>query len=250
MNYLTILRKAIAAFLILTFALTGLSCKKGGPDGGIEIEGIDGPHIVVEDGYMSISSVFHNIELLGGLRYSIPKYPNSYLEIGPDFETEGTLLSIHIAFSDLGSNDLEKLDPQTLPGGRPLPGVRSGRLPAIAFKVEKFNNIHIYAGNSFFGIFLPMPSLDVKYAILTARFYLDDGSRAGNISLVGQDYHGENAGFLLLLNLKAKLFETSGHQHLFQNLISDQDWKKKNFSESFTSNATCNPGDEGDCDNT
>ena len=235
----TFWRKVATTFLVTTFALAFFSCdkEKDGAGSGLDIEGIDGPHIVIEDGFLSIDVTFENLDLVGGLRYPIPEYPQSYVEIGPAFETDGSLLSIHIAIGDLGGTHLADLDPQTLPGGRPLPGVRSGRLPAVAFNIEEFHNIHIYAGNNFLGAFLPIPSLDIQQAILTARFHLDNGKKAGNISLVGQDEAGENAGILLLLNLKADLFKSSNVQHFFPNLLDEA-----------SEEVTCNPSDDdSDC---
>ena len=233
-------REVLRAFLLTTLALGVLSCRGGdGRDSGLGVGGIDGPHIVIQNGYLSIDVTFDSIELMGGLRYSIPEYPRSYVEIGPSLESDGTLMSLHMAVADLGGANLATLDPQTLPGGRPLPGIRAGRLPAVAFSIEEFHNIHIYAGNSFLGFFLPMPDLNVQYAILSTRFYLDDGTRAGNISLVGQDHNGENGGFLLLLKLKSELFQTSSARPFLPNLIGEN---------SREMNAVCNPSDDdGDC---
>ena len=243
----TFLKETRMALFITILGFSTLSCKSGGQGGSVEIDGIDGPNVVVEDDHLYIEVTFENIELLGGLRYPIPEYPNSHVEIAPPFDAEGLRLSAYISFDDLGGDFLTGLDPQTLPGGRPLPGVRSGKLPAVAFSIKEFNNIHIYAGNNFFGIFLPMPSLDVQYAIVTARFYLDDGTRAGNISLVGQDQNGENGGFLLLLNLKADLFKTSGVQHLFENLLDEQNWEEK-VPQNQIWEAECNPEESGNID--
>ena len=250
MSYSTtlFLRKVMATLLITIFAFSAFSCKSksrsggtGSHSGGLEldIEGIDGPHVIVNDQFMSIEVTFDSVEILGGLRYPIPEYPNSYVEVGPALESQGGLMTVTISFDDLGATHLTSLDPQTLPGGRPLPGVRGGQLPAIAFSIEELDNIHFYAGNNFFGIFFPMPGLDVQQAILTARFYLENGSRAGNISLVGQDADGENGGVLLLLNLNASVFETSNVQHLFTNLLNEEEtvWEVE-----------CNPADDnGDC---
>ena len=101
-----------------------------------------------------------------------------------------------------GHGDL--LDPQALPGGRPLPGVPSGRLPAVAFSIEKFRNMSFYIGPQLFGIFVPISKLDIgENNIITARFYAG-GNRAGNLSLVGADENGEYAGALLMLDLSSQ----------------------------------------------
>jgi hypothetical protein len=147
-----------------------------------------------------ISMVFSNIQLDGGLRYSIPKYPNSYLEISPDLMSTGTLMAISISLKDAFDINLQSLDPQALPGGRALPGVAAGRLPAVAFSINKFKGVSFYMGPKLFGIFLPLGNLGIGNSIITARYY-SGKSRIGNISLVGQDANGENSGLLLMLDM-------------------------------------------------
>ena len=63
--------------------------------------------------------VFENIILDGGLRYPVPKYPNSYIEVSPHLQSGGTMMSVSISLDDVFNGDLPRLDPQALPGGRP-----------------------------------------------------------------------------------------------------------------------------------
>jgi hypothetical protein len=95
---------------------------------------------------MMISMVFENVQLDGGLRYNIPKYKYSFLEISPDLESNGTLMQVSVSLKDIVDGGLDQLDPQKLPGGRNLPGVASGSLPAVAFSIEKFHNMSLYLG--------------------------------------------------------------------------------------------------------
>ena len=116
-------------------------------------------------------------------------------------------MAVSISLDDVFNGDLQRLDPQALPGGRPLPGVPSGSLPAIAFSIEKFYGMGFYIGKSVFGLFVPIKGLGIGNSVVTARFY-SSGSRVGNISLVGEDTNGENSGILLMLDLgkyKSKL---------------------------------------------
>ena len=152
---------------------------------------------------MLISIVFENLTVEGGLRYPVPKYPNSHIEIAPDFESEGTLMVVAVDLDDIFGGNIDQFDSQTLPGGRPLPGVSSGRLPAVAFSIPKWKNIGFYLGPKIFGLFVPVKGLNMQGAMLTARFYAG-GSRQGNISLVGEDSNGENSGFLLMLDMSSK----------------------------------------------
>ena len=87
------------------------------------------------------------------------------MEVSPDFNSTGTLMSFFISTEDLLNDELHLLPPQTLPGGRNLPGVSEGRLPAVAFSIEALNDTVFYANKNLFGIFLP---LDIEYIW---RFY-------------------------------------------------------------------------------
>ncbi len=168
----------------------------------IQIEGVKGPSIALLQDNVVISMVFENVQLDGGLRYVIPKYKYSYLEISPDFQSSGTLMTVSIGSKDLVEGNLDTLDPQKLPGGRNLPGVKGGALPAVAFSIEKFNNMTIYAGKDVFGLFVPA-KVGVDGAIASFRYYIGD-KRAGTVSLVGRDENGENDGLLLLLDMKGQ----------------------------------------------
>jgi hypothetical protein len=148
--------------------------------------------------------VFENIQLEGGLRYAIPKYKNSYLEVSPDLQSNGTLMSISVSLDDVFDIGLQSLPAQELPGGRALPGVSTGSLPSVAFSIPRWKNMAFYVGPKFFGVFIPT-SLNIGTDnIITARYYTGD-KRAGNISLVGADSNGENSGFLLLLDLSTSV---------------------------------------------
>lgn len=189
--------------LFAGFALFSTSCGDGGSAKNIQIPGVVGPKVTLLQDNILISMVFENINIAGGLRYNIPKYDNSYLEISPDLQSNGTLMAVSISLQDVFNGDLDQLDPQALPGGRPLPGVVDGRLPAVAFTIEKFKNMSFYLGSSVFGMFIPLKKLDIGGSIVTARFYTGK-TRTGNISLVGEDTNGENAGFLLMLDMGSK----------------------------------------------
>ena len=201
--------KVRKVLLMMCFVFTSIllvnSCNDSGGNSdeegfNLKIEGVNGPTLSYSTDHLMITAVFEHIELTGGLRYSIPKYPNSYIEISPDFQSSGTLMSIYVAAEDIQGANLENLSPQKLPGGRPLPGVVSGQLPAVAFTIESFKGMSFYLGSSFFGVFIPL-DIDLNNAMVTARFF-SQGRRVGNLTLVGRDSNGENSGFLLMLNLK------------------------------------------------
>jgi hypothetical protein len=201
MRVLNNAKKSKSLFLVLftALALITTSCGDGSDGRNISIPGVDGPKVTLLEDKVLIAMVFENIQLEGGLRYNIPKYPNSYVEISPDLQTNGTLMGFSIDLDDVFGGTVGSLDPQTLPGGRALPGVSSGRLPAVAFSIEKFHGISIYLGPKVFGVFVPV-GLGLQGSMVTARFYTS-GTRTGNISLVGEDANGENSGLLLMLDM-------------------------------------------------
>ena len=67
-------------------------------ESNLQIPGVDGPTLTLMDNELLIAMVFHNIELDGGLRYNIPKYPNSHIEISPHFQSGGTMMSVLCIF--------------------------------------------------------------------------------------------------------------------------------------------------------
>ena len=97
---------------------------------------------------------------------------------------------------------MTRLDPLSLPGGRAIPGVSEGALPAVAFSIDKLKNMAFYVGPKIFGIWIPLKKLDLQGAMITTRFYTGE-TRVGNLSLVGSDQNGENAGFFLALSVSS-----------------------------------------------
>ncbi|MBL6988363.1 MAG: hypothetical protein ISR65_01220 [Bacteriovoracaceae bacterium] len=188
----------LSVALLSTFLLT-TSCGDGKGGFNLEIPGVDGPHVALNEDDVVISVLFENIQIPGGLRYNVPKYNNSVIALEPDLQSDGTLMSMSIALDDVLGGNLDRLNPQTLPGGRDLPGISGGRLPAVAFTIEKFENMVFYLGPDLFGVFVPV-NIKMQGTMLTSRYY-SDGRRTGNITLVGEDQNGENGGFLLLLDM-------------------------------------------------
>lgn len=196
--------KVLVLSSVLALGLFSTSCGNGTSSSNIQVPGVQNMSVTLVQDSVLISMVFQSIQLDGGLRYNIPKYPNSYLEISPDLQSAGTLMAINISLKDVFNTGLQTLDPQTLPGGRALPGVAGGRLPAVAFSIEKFHGMSFYLGPKLFGVFLPLKNLGIGNSIITAR-YFTGSNRIGNISLVGQDANGENSGILLMLDMSASV---------------------------------------------
>ena len=192
--------KKLFVGLLLGLSMMITACGDGEDRRNIEIPGVDGPTVTLNKDDVLITMVFEKISLDGGIRYAIPKYQNSYIEVSPDLQSSGTLMSVSVSLDDVFGGGLNSLPAQVLPGGRALPGVAGGSLPAVAFSIEKFNNMAFYLGPDVFGFFVPA-NTGIGQSIATFRFY-SSGSRVGNISLVGEDSNGENSGVLLMLDMK------------------------------------------------
>jgi hypothetical protein len=163
-----------------------------------EIQGVKGPFFNVMDGKVLISMTLEQMSIIGGARIPLEKLPNSYVEVTPA-QFGGTFFQVALSLEEIEGTDWTLVDPQALPGGRPLPGVVGGQLPSFAVTVPDLADSTFYVSKKVFGFFLPM-KVDAAGALITFRLYMQD-KHIGNISVVGQDQNGEHSGLLLLLNL-------------------------------------------------
>lgn len=194
--------KKIAITGLAAVMAVGLSAC-GGASKGVNpvIEGITGPDVEFVNGRVVLSMVFQNISIDGGATIPIPKYPNSSVQVGPDFQSAGTLLVVTIAASDFLKDKGAAFPATALPGGRPLPSVAAGVMPAIAIQVPKLNNAVFYVGPEILGVFVPFNKLDLAGSILSFRFYNKAGAAIGILALVGSDAAGANAGILAMMRV-------------------------------------------------
>ncbi len=194
--------KLLITSALMTLSLLATSCGSGDSSKNMDIPGVDGPTVVLLGDDILVDIVLENISVEGGARYNIPNYNNSYVEVSPDLQSNGTLLAFSVSLDDIFGDKVDRLDPLTLPGGRAIPGVSGGALPAVAFSVPSIKNIAFYVGPQIFGIWVPVNNLNMAGAMLTTRFYTDS-KRVGNLSLVGEDANGENGGFFLALTVSS-----------------------------------------------
>ncbi|MGZ3700939.1 MAG: hypothetical protein ACXWSD_04110 [Bdellovibrionota bacterium] len=194
------LKKYVSTGVAVAMALTLTAC--GGSSTGTNplISGVTGPDVEVVNGRLVLSMVFNDIHIDGGATIPIPKYPNSSIQVGPDFQSAGTLLVLTISVSDFLGDKGTLFNTQTLPGGRPLPGIAAGVIPAVAIQVPQLANMVFYVGPQVLGVFVPFGKLNLQGAIVSFRFYNKAGAPVGMISLVGSDAAGANAGILALVD--------------------------------------------------
>jgi hypothetical protein len=176
------------------------------------IDGIIGPNVNLIQNKFILTMTLKNVSLDGGIRVPVPKMPSSYVEIGPDFQSNGLLVGVGVDVQDLArvaGNAAEPLDPLTLPGGRALPGVAEGFLPGLAVQVPQWNRVAFYLAKTVFGVFVPV-NLPWDGVAGTFRFYDGKGDRIGNLSIIGKDEYKSNSGILLLIDLKGKVGRLAG----------------------------------------
>jgi hypothetical protein len=194
--------KKLAMTSLAAVVAVGLSAC-GGSSTGVNptIEGIVGPDVEFVNGRVVLSMVFMNIAIDGGATIPIPKYPNSSVQVGPDFQSAGTLLVVTISASDFLKDKGAAFPANSLPGGRPLPSVASGVMPAIAIQVPKLANAVFYVGPEILGVFVPFNKLNLAGSILSFRFHNKAGAPIGILALVGSDAAGANAGILAMMRV-------------------------------------------------
>lgn len=185
--------------LAVLMAITLTAC--GGSGGGVntKIDGVTGPDVELVNGRVVLSMVFNNVAIDGGATIPIPKYPNSSIQVGPDFQSAGTLLVLTISVTDFLGDKGTMFPANTLPGGRPIPSIAAGVLPAVAVQVPQLFNTVFYVGPEVLGFFVPFKKLDLAGSIISFRFHNKAGAPVGILSLVGSDASGANAGILAMM---------------------------------------------------
>lgn len=200
MNKANVLKKAgvLAAMAVVVISFDGCNSGSSGTNSW-SINGVSGPTITYGTNRVTISATLQNVSVVGGGTFPIAHMDNSYIEIAPNV-TGGLLLQVSLSTTDvleLGAANL--LDPQQLPGGRPLPGVSGGTLPSLAVQVPALHDVTFYIGRSIVGLFVPV-NLGLNQMIGTFNFYDSSNKYVGQVSVVGEDANKANSGFLLLLN--------------------------------------------------
>ncbi|EQC47387.1 hypothetical protein [Bacteriovorax sp. Seq25_V] len=192
-------KKSLGVLTLLSLLFVSVSC---GDSGNVSIPGVQGPNVNLLEDNLIVSMVLEDVEIMAGATYKVPKYKKSFLGLNPNLEGVGSVLTFTVSLDDIFSADVKELDPKTLPGGRMIPGVASGALPAVAFSVDSLKNMAFYVGPSIFGIWVPLPKFELYGFAWTKAFNVGE-KRVGNVTLFGKDEEGNNSGFFLGLSVKS-----------------------------------------------
>lgn len=194
----SIKKNVLTLLTICGLAMFSVSCG----DGNVSIPGVDGPNVHLVEDNVIISMTMQDLYMDLGATYYIPKYPNSSISLAPAIDGMGSVLQFNVSLDDMFSSDVQELDPKTLPGGRMIPGVAEGALPAVAFSLEdKMKGVAFYVGPKIFGIWIPLPKFEI-YGLSWTKAFSAGSKRVGSISMFGKNMDGEHSGFFLALSTK------------------------------------------------
>ena len=187
----------LRALALAVTTVLAVSC--GGQPELPKIEGIAGPFFNVNNGRVLISMTLEQVEIIGGGVIPLGSMQRSTVEVTPA-QDGGTLLQLAVDLADIEGTDWTVVDPKTLPGGRPLPGIVGGQLPAFAVTVPELNDTTVYASKKVFGFFYPFK---IKAGVIVTARIVIGGKNMGNLSIVGSDANDANSGVLVLMNLNS-----------------------------------------------
>ena len=164
-----------------------------------EIPGVKGPLFNLLDGKVMVTVKLLKANLNVGAKVPIPKTKASYFEVSPNLEDGGTLLVFFLDLEDLKNMNIGIGDGNTLPDGRPIPGIPGGTLTGSLRADTELLDMSFYFHKSLFGFYIPL-------GWNTNGFggYWNVVINQKNIGLLGavsSDDQGHGAGFILFLRL-------------------------------------------------
>jgi hypothetical protein len=184
-----------AIFLSFALLLAG-SC---GPTGGVpRMNGVEGPLINVVNGQVLVTFKFLNLSPDFGIGGPVPETRNSTFQIMPNLEDGGMLFVLTLDPADLREINIGIGDPNTLPDGRPIPGIPGGTLKDSLRIDTEFHDMSFYYSEKLFGLWIPF---GFDTAGISGYWNLvNNGANIGMFSLIGNDEaRGYKAGGLLFL---------------------------------------------------
>lgn len=181
-----------------------------------EINGIKGPFFNVLDGKLLITMKFLNLNGIdAGAKFPIPETRESQIEFAPNFEDGGMMLTVFADTDDLQDVNIGVGEANTLPDGRPVPGIPGGRLENSLRLDAQFNvsgkqlNPSFFFHKKFFGFWLPF-GFETAQISGYWNVWIQD-KNVGFLGLVGNEEATQRkAGGVLLLrleNLKSAKFK-------------------------------------------
>lgn len=187
-----------ALVLCLAIVLTP-SCGKE-VSGLPEINGVKGPMLNIVDGQILLTMKFLNVSVDAGIKAPIPETKHSFLEFSPNVEDGGMMLQLYIDADDLRSINIGVGDGNTLPDGRPVPGIPGGRLENSLRVDTPWYDLSFFFHKKLFGVWMPF---GFETAGISGYWNMNFGGKnIGFLGIVGNDpVRDLKAGGVILLRL-------------------------------------------------
>lgn len=181
--------------------LLATSC--GNQAGGLpQINGVEGPLLNIVDGQVMMTFKFLNMNVDAGFKAPINETRNSYMEFSPNVQDGGMLFVLYLDPEDLANVDIGIGDGNTLPDGRPVPGIPGGRLENSLRIDTPWRDVSFFYHKELFGIWMPF---GFDTAGISGYWNMHfNNKNIGFLGLVGSDQvRGYKAGGIVLLKLNA-----------------------------------------------
>jgi hypothetical protein len=171
-------------------------CAPKNSSGDANVPGMGSFNFAIADGRAQLAVAFTALKIDAGARILIPGLKESYVEIGPDFESGGALFVTSVSISELFRNT-SGLTNFGLTDGRSIPGVRAGFLPGRVVQLPLFGNSLFYQGLDLFGVFLPV-DFGAFPLNVTTRMRDAQGNIVGVLTAVAKGSKNGASGALFL----------------------------------------------------
>ncbi len=195
------MKKWFLSFKIMFLTMTLLLATSCGNNPKLpEIPGVKGPLFNLMDGKVVVTVKLLKANLNEGAKVPIPKTKASYFEVSPNLEDGGTLVVFYLDVEDLKSMDIGVGDGNTLPDGRPIPGIPGGTLEGSLRVDTELLDMSFYFHKSLFGFYVPLGWNTNGFGGYWNVIIND--KNIGMLGAVASDDQGRGAGFMLFLRLE------------------------------------------------
>ncbi len=164
-----------------------------------EIPGVKGPAFNLMDGKVMVTVKLLRANLNIGAKVPIPKTKESFFEVSPNLEDGGTLVVFYLDVDDLKDMNIGIGDGNTLPDGRPIPGIPGGTLEGSLRADTELLDMSFYFHQKLFGFYIPL-GWDTNGFGGYWNVVINN-KNIGMLGAVSSDDQGRGAGFILFLRL-------------------------------------------------
>lgn len=195
------MKKWFQSLKVMLVTLTLLLATSCGKEAKLpEIPGVKGPQFNVTDGKVMVTVKLLRANLNIGAKVPIPKTKESFFEVSPNLIDGGTLLVFYLDVDDLKDMNIGIGDGNTLPDGRPIPGIPGGTLEGSLRADTELLDMSFYFHKSLFGFFIPL-GWDTN-GLAGYWNVVINNKNIGLLGAVSSDDQGHGAGIMLFLRLE------------------------------------------------